>query len=115
MFQRDSILFRSLAVSAVVASMAALPIAAQTSDEEIGAEVAKKVEEEIGIYRTPVTSDYVEAIGFRLVGNLEDSQFSFQFNIVDQFDPNAFAVPAAGSTSRVACWCSPTARMNWRV
>ncbi len=55
--------------------------------------MAKKVEEEIGIYRTPVTSDYVEAIGSRLEGNLEDNPFTFKFNIVDQFEPNAFAAP----------------------
>jgi predicted Zn-dependent protease len=40
-----------------------------------------------------LTSDYVEAIGFRLAGNLGDNQFTFKFNIVDQFDPNAFALP----------------------
>ena len=93
MLQRDSILqFRPLAAAAVLASTAALPAAAQ-SDEQIGAEMAKQVEEKIGIYRTPVTSDYVAAIGSRLVGNLEDNQVTFEFNIVDQFDPNAFAVP----------------------
>ncbi len=94
MFQRDSILrLRPLFVSVVLASMAALPAAAQSSDEEIGAKMAKQVEEEIGIYRAPVTSGYLEAIGSRLVGNLEDNRFTFKFYIVDQFDPNAFALP----------------------
>ena len=40
---------------------------AQSSDEEIGAAMAEKVEKEIGIYEMPVTSEYVEAIGSRLV------------------------------------------------
>ena len=65
----------------------------QSSDEEIGAEVAKQVEAEIGLYQAPVTRDYVRAIGSRLVSHLEDNEFAFRFNIVDQFDPNAFAAP----------------------
>lgn len=75
------------------ASMAALTVAPQSRDEQIGAEVAKQVEEEIGIYDQPLTSDYVEAIGARLVSNLEDNQFTFKFSIADQFEPNAFALP----------------------
>ena len=83
----------SLALIALLAFVPGLAAMAQTSDEQIGAEVAEKVEKEIGIYQMPVTSEYVEAIGSRLVDNLEDNQFTFKFNIVDQFDPNAFAVP----------------------
>jgi len=66
---------------------------AGSSDEEIGAEVAELVEREIGIYEAAGTSEYVKAIGNRLVGNLEDDRFTFKFAIVDQFDPNAFALP----------------------
>ena len=83
---------RSLALTIVIAASAALPAAAQ-SDEQVGAEMAQQVEEKIGIYQSPVISDYVDAIGSRLVGNLEDNQFTFKFAIVDQFDPNAFALP----------------------
>ena len=83
---------RSLALTIVITASAALPAAAQ-SDEQVGAEMAQQVEEKIGIYRSPVISDYVDAIGSRLVGNLEDNQFTFKFDIVDQFDPNAFALP----------------------
>ena len=84
---------RILTVLALLAAMSVVPATAQTSDEEIGAEVAEQVATEIGIYRVPLTSDYVEEIGFRLAGNLENNQFTFKFNIVDQFDPNAFALP----------------------
>jgi predicted Zn-dependent protease len=82
-----------VAASAVLASMVALPATAQTRDEQIGAETAKRVEEEIGIYQAPLTSGYIEAIGSRLVGNLEDNQYTFRFHLVDQFAPNAFALP----------------------
>jgi len=80
-------------LSIALASVATLPAAAQSDDEKIGAEVAEQVETLIGIYEMPGTSDYVAAIGSRLVGNLEDNPFTFKFAIVDQFEPNAFALP----------------------
>ena len=62
-------------------------------DKEIGAEVAKQVEEQIGIYEAPVTTTYLRAIGERLVANLKDREFDFEFHIADQWEPNAFALP----------------------
>lgn len=62
-------------------------------DKKTGAEVAKQVEEQIGIYTAPITADYVQAIGQRLVVNLERREFDFRFQLVDQFEPNAFAAP----------------------
>ena len=82
-----------LAAFLIVASVAAPPAVGQSSDEEIGAEVAKQVEAEIGLYQAPVTRDYVRAIGSRLVNHLEDNEYAFRFNIFDQFGPNAFAAP----------------------
>jgi predicted Zn-dependent protease len=81
------------ATLAALVCMSPILAVAQSSDEEIGAPVAEQVETEIGIYEMPGTSDYVEAIGSRLVGNLKDNKYTFRFHIVDQFDPNAFAVP----------------------
>jgi len=89
----EQLRFRTLAAVAVLALTAALPAEPQSGDEQTGAEMAKEVEEKIGIYRSPLTSDYVDAIGSRLVGNLEDNEYTFKFDIVDQFDPNAFALP----------------------
>jgi predicted Zn-dependent protease len=63
------------------------------SDKETGAKVAKQVEEQIGIYQAAVTTEYVQAIGERLVASLEDREFDFQFQIADQWEPNAFALP----------------------
>jgi predicted Zn-dependent protease len=62
-------------------------------DKETGAEVAKQVEEQIGIYQAPETTEYLQAIGKRLVSNLKDRKFDFQFHVVDQWEPNAFALP----------------------
>jgi predicted Zn-dependent protease len=63
------------------------------SDKETGAKVAKQVEEQIGIYQAAVTTDYIREIGNRLVDNLKDHEFDFQFQIADQWEPNAFALP----------------------
>ncbi|MCK4892924.1 MAG: hypothetical protein KAT07_03100, partial [Calditrichia bacterium] len=38
------------------------------SDKEIGAEVAKQVEQQIGIYEAEATTEYIREIGERLVG-----------------------------------------------
>jgi predicted Zn-dependent protease len=62
-------------------------------DKKTGAEVAKQVEEQIGIYQAPLATEYVQAIGQRLIGNLEQREFDFRFQLVDQFEPNAFAAP----------------------
>ena len=80
-------------VLALVAWMGNVPAAAQSSDVEMGAEVAQKVKEEIGLYEAPETTEYMQAIGARLVRHLDDNPFTFEFHIVDQFDPNAFALP----------------------
>ncbi len=80
-------------VLALVAWMGNVPAVAQSSDVEIGAEVAKQVAEEIGLYEAPAPTEYIQAIGARQVRNLEDNPYTFEFHIVDQSEPNAFAVP----------------------
>jgi predicted Zn-dependent protease len=62
-------------------------------DRQLGAQTARQVAQQIGLYDAPVTEVYVRAIGDRLVGHLEKKQFQFVFNIVDQQEPNAFAAP----------------------
>ena len=68
-------------------------IHAQTTDERIGAEGARQVIQEIGVYETGMATDYVRAIGSRLVANLDDDRFAFKFNLLNQSAPNAFALP----------------------
>jgi len=62
-------------------------------DKKLGAEVALEVEEQIGIYQEGKSQKYFQAIGQKLVNHLEDRRFDFSFQVVDQFEPNAFAVP----------------------
>ena len=62
-------------------------------DKRLGEESATQVEEQIGVYASPKADAYLDAIGGRLVANLEDRRFSFRFSILDQVEPNAFAAP----------------------
>jgi len=58
-----------------------------------GAEVALEIEEQIGIYPAEFLTSYVDAVGRRLVANLDDTPYYFRFKIVDQAEPSAFAAP----------------------
>jgi predicted Zn-dependent protease len=62
-------------------------------DQELGKQTARQVDKQIGLYEAPATGEYVRAIGSRLVDHLENRQFQYVFNIVDQQEPNAFAAP----------------------
>ena len=65
-------------------------------DVEQGAEVAKLVEQQIGLYPMPQTEAYLREVGGRLVAVVNDPRWKFSFQIVDQQEPNAFAIPGGG-------------------
>ena len=62
-------------------------------DKETGAKMDVIVEEQIGYYNSGDLTNYLSEIGNRLVGELKKKQFDFQFKIVEQRAPNAFAIP----------------------
>ena len=62
-------------------------------DKQLGAENAKTVSEQMGIYQDQVLTNFVRAVGNRLVSQLENPQFEFRFQVVDDPTPNAFALP----------------------
>ncbi|HXJ56658.1 MAG TPA: M48 family metalloprotease [Verrucomicrobiae bacterium] len=62
-------------------------------DIEQGAEAAKLVAQQIGLCSLPTTEAYVRDVGERLVAVVNDPRWKFSFQIVDQAEPNAFAVP----------------------
>ena len=62
-------------------------------DVEIGTEGAIAVAAQMGIYEDPVLTDYVTAVGERLIQALADERFTFRFFVVDDQSPNAFALP----------------------
>jgi predicted Zn-dependent protease len=65
-------------------------------DLEQGAEVAKQVEQQIGLYSLPKADAYLGELGARLVATVNDPRWKFTFHIVDQPEPNAFAIPGGG-------------------
>ena len=58
-----------------------------------GSAMSQQVADQIGLYQDPVLSRYVDSVGQRLVSRLGDTPYTFNFAIVDQFEPNAFASP----------------------
>ena len=58
-----------------------------------GRETAKMVETEIGIARDPERTAYVQRVGARIAQSNPDQRFEYTFQILDQFEPNAFALP----------------------
>ncbi|MCK5470245.1 MAG: M48 family metalloprotease, partial [Cyclobacteriaceae bacterium] len=62
-------------------------------DKELGAENAILVEIQMGLYPDKEMTQYVRSIGNRLVAELDDNPFEFQFHIADDPIPNAFALP----------------------
>ncbi len=66
------------------------------SDLQQGARVAKLVEQQIGLYSMPKTEAYLREVGDRLVAVVKDPRWKFSFQIVNQSEPNAFAIPGGG-------------------
>jgi predicted Zn-dependent protease len=99
-FGADAIARVTLAVLAV--RMLAVPAQCQLlgpspqRDVEQGEEVAKLVEQQIGLYSMPQTEAYLREVGGRLVAVVNDPRWKFSFQIVDQQEPNAFAIPGGG-------------------
>ncbi|UXP33445.1 M48 family metalloprotease [Reichenbachiella agarivorans] len=62
-------------------------------DEQLGENGAKQVELVMGIYEDEILTPYVEEIGERLIDHLDNRLFDYQFKIVDEPIPNAFALP----------------------
>lgn len=63
------------------------------ADREMGMQVSEQVAAEMGIFRDKVRTEYLNAVGQRLVSTLGDQHFVYSFQIVDQPESNAFAAP----------------------
>jgi predicted Zn-dependent protease len=62
-------------------------------DKKMGAESSQQITAQMGIYQKDPLSRYVDTVGQRLVRSLVNPEFTFQFQIVDDATPNAFALP----------------------
>jgi hypothetical protein len=62
-------------------------------DKELGRETARQVETDMGIYHNAGGLQYLKRVGERLVRANLDQTFDYRFAVVDQYEPNAFALP----------------------
>lgn len=62
-------------------------------EQQAGADAARQLEEQVGIYPGEFLTNYIDSVGRRLVAALGDTPYYFRFKIVDQAEPNAFATP----------------------
>ncbi|MBB6463545.1 M48 family metallopeptidase [Flammeovirga kamogawensis] len=62
-------------------------------DKMLGKENAKSVAAQMGIYNDKQKTEYIRKIGNRLVSQLDNKKFDYQFYIVPEETPNAFALP----------------------
>lgn len=65
-----------------------------SDDARMGAEAARSVQAEIGLLDDdPELTEYVQRIGKKVLRALPRREFAYHFEIVDQMEPNAFALP----------------------
>jgi predicted Zn-dependent protease len=62
-------------------------------DIKTGDETAVKIERAVGVYSLQRADSAVNAIGARLVSQIDKNPYQFTFKVLDQEEPNAFALP----------------------
>ncbi len=62
-------------------------------DRKVGAEASKDLEANDGLYDDPKLTAYVNDIGQKVVSQVSNRQYDFQFHIIDQPVANAFSLP----------------------
>jgi predicted Zn-dependent protease len=68
-------------------------LATEAHDERVGEQTAMQVGGAMGFVEEPELAAYVEAVGKRVARYAPRGGFQYQFKIVDQDVPNAFALP----------------------
>jgi predicted Zn-dependent protease len=62
-------------------------------DARVGEEASGAVAAQMGLFEDPELDAYVNEIGRKLLRGVPRRSFHYQFSVVDQFEPNAFALP----------------------
>jgi predicted Zn-dependent protease len=62
-------------------------------DAKVGVEGSRQVEAQIGVVRDKALQSYLQSLGMKLVRFAPSRPFAYQFEVVDQWSPNAFAFP----------------------
>jgi len=96
--QLNSLIIQAALASWTLATCAHAQLLSHSPQRDIeqGAEVAKLVERQIGLCSLPATEAYVREVGKRLVAAANDPRWKFSFQIVDQEEPNSFAIAGGG-------------------
>lgn len=68
-------------------------LATEADDVRLGEEAAAEVAAELGLVEDPELTEYLGEIGQRLLEHAPEREFSYSFTVVDQPEPNAFALP----------------------
>ena len=84
-----------LAGGATLLSLSACVTSVVTPEQEAaaGSSISQQVADQIGLYMDPGLERYLDNVGQRLVNSLGETPYKFQFALVDQAEPNAFATP----------------------
>jgi predicted Zn-dependent protease len=64
-----------------------------SDDEVVGQQAAADVKAQIGVLENSELVVYVDRVGRRVLRGMPRRAFGFEFNVVDQMEPNAFALP----------------------
>ena len=62
-------------------------------DKRVGADQSQRIEAELGLVTDEALLEYVRSIGIRLLRYAPPRPFDYEFHVVDQTAPNAFALP----------------------
>jgi predicted Zn-dependent protease len=62
-------------------------------DARVGREASRGVAAQMGLMNDPALDAYVSELGRKLLRGIPRRSFQYQFKVVDQFEPNAFALP----------------------
>lgn len=63
------------------------------ADAKVGDEASREVEAQVGVVRDPALQKYLQSLGTKLVRFAPARPFQYRFEVVDQWSPNAFALP----------------------
>jgi predicted Zn-dependent protease len=65
----------------------------EADDARVGREASGDVVAQMGVLDDPELNDYIRGIGRKLLRGVPRRSFQYQFWVVDQVEPNAFALP----------------------
>lgn len=89
-----SLLYGAIACSVnPVSKMPEVTLMTVEQEKQLGAEEAKKVEQEMGLLNDPALTDYLNALGQRLAKESPRQDVTHHFYVADMPEPNAFALP----------------------